>query len=255
MMLRLAVTLVVIGICASAHADSPIERCSEYAKYGIPGSNGTLLCRKGYLLAHDPNRKGPIWVAERLTREKVGVSLDRSNDFRPDPDVEVWERAEISDYKGSGYDRGHMAPAGNMRWNEQAMSESFFLSNIVPQTGPGMNRGIWKILEEKVRLWALSRGEVYIYTGPIYGGAELPTIGANRVTVPTHLYKIIYDPVAVDAIAFIMPNIKLKSSDMPVYIVTIREVEEKTGLNFLSRLKEQVQEVLESTKAENLWEN
>ena len=146
-----------------------------------------------------------------------------------------------------------MAPAGDMRWDQQAMSESFFLSNMVPQTGKGMNQGIWKNLEEKVRRWAISRGEVFIFTGPIYAKTPPDTIGRNKVAVPTHLYKIIYDPVRVEAIAFIMPNIKLQSSDMPSYIVTIREVEEKTGLNFLSSLKPKIEDAVELTKAEELW--
>ncbi|MDP2762807.1 MAG: DNA/RNA non-specific endonuclease [Sideroxyarcus sp.] len=197
--------------------------------------------------------KVPIWVAEHLTREKTSASFERTNDFRPDLDIKAGERAKLSDYKGSGYDRGHMAPAGDMRWDQQAMSESFFLSNMVPQTGKWMNQGIWKDLEEKVRLWALSRGEVYIYTGPIYVTTAPDTIGTNRVAIPTHLYKIIYDPITVDTIAFIMPNIKLKSSDMPTFIVTIREVEEKTELNFLSRLKQNIQDAIELNKAEKLW--
>lgn len=248
-----AAALFLAAISTCTHADTSLEGCSEYAKYGIPGESGALLCRSGYLLAHSPGRKVPIWVAEHLTREKASAYLERTNNFQPDPDIKVGERAELSDYKGSGYDRGHMAPAGDMRWDQRAMSESFFLSNMVPQTGKGMNQGIWKDLEEKVRLWALSRGEVYIYTGPIYATDASETIGSNRVAVPTHLYKIIYDPVTVDAIAFIMPNIKLKSSDMPTYIVTIREVEEKTGLNFLSRLKQKIQDAIELTKAEELW--
>lgn len=250
---QFAGALFLVAISTGTYADTSLEGCSEYAKYGIPGESGTLLCRKGYLLAHSPDRKVPIWVAEHLTREKASASLERTNDFRPDPDIKAGERAELSDYKGSGYDRGHMAPAGDMRWDQQAMSESFYLTNMVPQTGKGMNQGIWKDLEEKVRLWALNRGEVYIYTGPIYATADPDTIGTNRVAIPTHLYKIIYDPVTVDAIAFIMPNIKLKSSDMPTFIVTIREVEEKTGLNFLSRLKQKIQDAVELTKAEELW--
>jgi endonuclease G len=204
-------------------------------------------------LAHDPDRKTPIWVAEHLISEKANGTFDRTNNFRPDPDLNKGERAELSDYKGSGFDRGHMAPAGNMKWDQQAMSESFFLSNIVPQTGRGMNQGIWKDLEEKVRMWAISRGELYIYTGPIYAKAPPDSIGTNKVAVPTHLYKIIYDPIAVEAIAFIMPNLVLKSSDMPSYIVTIHEVEEKTGLNFLSKLNPKIGSIVESTKAEVLW--
>jgi endonuclease G len=180
--------------------------------------------------------------------------MARTNNFQPDPDLDEGERAELSDYKGSGYDRGHMAPAGDMRWNPDAMSESFYLSNMVPQVGKGMNQGIWKDLEEKVRLWALDRGEVFIYTGPIYAVTPSKTIGENKVAVPSHLYKIVYDPARVEAIAFIMPNVKLKASDMPNYIVTVREVEAKTGLDFLSRLRPKIEDMVETARAEALWD-
>ena len=214
---------------------------------------GALLCRKGYLLAHDPVRKTPIWVVEHLSSDKAVGSFVRADNFQIDPDLSEDERAELLDYRGSGYDRGHMAPAGDMKWDQQAMSESFFLSNMVPQTGVGMNQGIWKDLEEKVRSWAIIRGEIHIYTGPIYAKNPPDTIGINKVAIPTHLYKIIYDPVTVEAIAFIMPNIKLKSSDMPRYVVTIREIEEKTGLNFLSKLNPKIADIVESIKADKLW--
>lgn len=239
----------------SAAYAGPLESCKEYTQYGVPAQNGDILCRKGYLLAHDPERKTPIWVAEHLTQEKADASFPRSNDFKPDPDLEEGRRAEMSDYKNSNYDRGHMAPAGDMRWDAQAMSESFFLSNMVPQVGPGMNRGIWKDLEEKVRQWALEREELYIYTGPIYAdGSNTETIGDNKVAVPTHVYKIVFDPIRVEAIAFIMPNKKLKSKDMPNYIVSIRDIEKQTGLNFLSTLSQRIQNIIESEKAADLWQ-
>lgn len=161
---RIAVASLFLVFAGVSHAVDVPDACKEFAKLGVPGMEGTLLCRKGYLLAHDPSRKTPIWVAEHLTHDKAGASLARTNNFQPDPDLEEGERAELSDYKGSGYDRGHMAPAGDMRWDQQAMVESFYLSNMVPQVGRGMNQGIWKDLEEKVRQWALNRGEVYIYT-------------------------------------------------------------------------------------------
>jgi endonuclease G len=147
-----------------------------------------------------------------------------------------------------------MAPAADMRWDQQAMDECFYLSNMVPQVGKGMNQGIWKILEENVRTWAIARGELYIFTGPIYDDGVKKTIGENKVAVPTHLYKIIYDPNKREAIAFIMPNKKLNTKDMPKYIVTIRDVEGKTGLNFLSSLDKEQQDIIETLKAEGLWE-
>jgi endonuclease G len=230
-----------------------IAGCEEYAKFGIPGKNGELLCRKGYLLAHDSTNKTPIWVIEHLTAEKAKGTLPRYNKFQADPDLEEGERAELSDYKGSGYDKGHMAPSADMRWDQQAMEECFYLSNMVPQVGKGMNQGIWKNLEEDIRQWSIDREELYVFTGPIYDGGTKKKIGDNKVAVPTHLYKIVYDPIKVEAIAFIMPNEKLDSKDMPKYIVTIREVEKKTGLNFLSKISKHKQDIIETEKAEGLW--
>jgi endonuclease G, mitochondrial len=103
----------------------PIEECKEFTAYGVPGRAGDLLCRKGYLLSHDPVRKTPVWVAEHLTREKAKRGIKRSDDFRPDDDLEPGKRAELSDYRGSGYDRGHMAPAGDMAWDDRPCPRAF----------------------------------------------------------------------------------------------------------------------------------
>ena len=248
----LVISLVVVN-ATIVFADS-IQGCKEYSKLGLPGKQGELLCRKGYLLAHNPEKKTPIWVIEHLTVEKASGTIPRYNKFEPDPDLAEDQRAELSDYKGSGYDRGHMAPAADMRWDQQAMEECFYLSNMVPQVGKGMNQGIWKDLEERVREWAIDRGELYVYTGPIYEKEVSEVVGKNKVAVPSHLYKIIYDARKVEVIAFIMPNQSLKSSDMPVYIVTVREIERKTGLDFLSKLDSQVQELVETKKSSGLWQ-
>jgi endonuclease G len=243
------VIVTVQIVCAG-----PIEDCKEFTTYGVPGLSGNLLCRKGYLLSHDPLRKTPVWVAEHLTREKAEKSVRRSDDFRADSDLEQGKRAELSDYRGSGYDRGHMAPAADMAWDEQAMSESFYLSNMVPQVGVGMNRGIWMELEKKVRNWVQERGELYVYSGPIYLGNDTETIGANKVAVPGFLYKIVLDPRQKDALALIMPNRKLRTEDLPNYLVSVREVERETGLHFFSSLSNADQEKMESAKAVRLWQ-
>jgi endonuclease G len=231
----------------------PIDDCKEFAAYGVPGQTGDLLCRKGYLLSHDPIKKTPVWVAQHLTREKVKRGVKRSDNFKPDAALEKGRRAELSDYKGSGYDRGHMAPAADMAWDEQAMSESFFLSNMVPQAGEGMNRGIWMELEKKVRNWAQARGELYVYSGPIYQG-EAKTIGPNKVAVPKYLFKVVLDPKTEEAIAVIMPNQKLRTEDMPNYLVSVREVEQQTGLEFFSTLPEPEQDKIETVRASQFWQ-
>jgi endonuclease G len=246
------ITLLLFVNTALALA-GPLDNCAEYTQYGIPGTDGTLLCRKGYLVAHDPYCLAPNWVAEHLTKEKANGSLTRKNSFKPDPDLSIGERAELSDYKRSGYDRGHMAPSADMAWDAQAMKESYYLSNMVPQN-PNMNQHIWKGLEEKVRQWAKDRGELYIYTGPIFKEDEIDTIGNNQVCIPTHVFKIIFDPQKVESIAFIMPNEPLNPSEMENYIVTIRDVEELTGLDFLKSLKKSVEDIVETEKANEVWQ-
>jgi endonuclease G len=148
-----------------------------------------------------------------------------------------------------------MAPAADMKWDAQAMAECFYLSNMVPQVGKGMNQGIWRILEDKVRDWAISRGEIYIYTGPIYDGKEeLKVIGKNKVAVPSALFKVVFSPEDQKVIAFIMPNRSLNTKDMPKYIVSVREVENETGLDFFATLSKEIQDSFESEKAPVLWE-
>lgn len=253
---RFLVFFFVISILFAPPVSSgPLEDCQELTTYGIPGDNGEVLCHKGFLLAHDPERKTPIWVIEHLTKEKAMGTLGRKDAFKPDPGLAKGQRAELSDYKGSPYDRGHMAPAADMKWDSQAMAECFYLSNMVPQVGKGMNQGIWRILEDKVRDWAISRGEIYIYTGPIYDGKEeLKVIGKNKVAVPSALFKVVFSPGDQKSIAFIMPNRSLNTKDMPKYIVSVREVENETGLDFFDVLSKETQDSFESNSAPALWE-
>lgn len=249
---RVIATMLLLSSLGYA---GPLDNCAEYTKMGVPSDQGTLLCRRGYALAYNAENKTPDWVAEHLTKEKASANMGRKNYFAPDPDLPAGGRAELVDYKRSGFDRGHMAPAGDMRWDLDAYKESFYLSNMVPQVGRGMNQGIWKDLEEMVRQWALTRGELYIFTGPIYDEAldAVETIGDDEVGIPTHLYKIIYDPKRKEAIAFLMPNEALRTEDMPKYLVSIDRVEKKSGLDFLSALSDQEQRRIESKKAVGLW--
>jgi endonuclease G len=247
--LLISIVCFVTPICAA----DPLENCAEYAEYGIPSNDGTLLCRKGYLLAHDEEFLTPIWVIERLTKEKALAKLPRKDSFRADPDLQPGKRAELTDYKGSGYDRGHMAPSADMTWHPVAMEESFFLSNMIPQDSKN-NQQIWANLEARVREWAIARGEVIIYTGPVYDNDEASlAIGKNKVGVPDRLYKVIYDTQRKEAIAFLMPNQPLNQKFLANYIVSVREVESVTGLNFLSKLPRKEQNRIEKAKHE-MWD-
>lgn len=250
---RLVLTLLLALTLNSAQA-GPLDGCPEYTQYGVPSQKGDLLCRKGYALAHNPDKKVPDWVIEHLTKVRAEGTLSRTDNFRADPELAPGKRSELADYAGSGFDRGHMAPAGDRQWDAEAMSQSFLLSNRAPQVGIGFNRGIWAVLEGKVRTRAIRRGAVTIITGPIYShDTHPPTIGADQVAVPSYFYKINYGPVKVEAIAFIIPNQALPHYDLADYLVSVRVVEQQTGLNFLSRLRTPTEQRVEGRRAKGLW--
>ena len=137
----------------------------------------------------------------------------------------------LADYRGSGYDRGHMAPAGDLKASQEAMDESFYLSNIAPQVGVGFNRGIWRKLEEQVRVWTAERGELYVITGPVYYDFT-PVIGQSRVVVPDAFFKIIYDPETFEVWAFLIPNEKIELDRLVHFQTTLGTIEMQTGIEF-----------------------
>lgn len=251
-------SLFLLSGCATiprAITTTPPET-HEHIIYGYPGRIGTLLYRKGYVLDHDNTKRVASWVSYHLTDAYLVRNVPRTDDFRHDPDLPEGQRAELEDYEKSGYDRGHLAPAEDMRRDRQTESETFLLSNIAPQIGVGFNRGIWKDLEAKVRGWAKARKNIYVMTGPIYESKNYKTIGPNKVTVPTHFYKIIISCVPkgenLDAIAFILPNKNISSDSLGNYITTIDEVEWRTGLDFLKELNDRIENKLESRRAK-MW--
>jgi len=121
-----------------------------------------------YTLSYNEKHEQAKWVAYELTAEETQKGVTRTNDFRSDNAVKTGSVTN-ADYQGSGYDRGHMAPAADMSWSVQSMEESFFYSNMSPQV-PGFNRGIWKKLEERVRQWAVENKDIYVVTGPVLTG-------------------------------------------------------------------------------------
>lgn len=216
--------------------------------------------REGYVIGHDGRLKIPVWVQYELSRGDLTGTEARSNDFRADATIPYRYRAETEDYEGSGYDQGHMAPAGDMSRSERVMSESFLLSNMAPQVGVGFNRDIWRSLETAVRGWVQQRGRLTIITGPIFAvdndQVTYDVIGENNVAVPTHFYKIVVDnndPDNVQALAFMMPNENLSGHNYSEYLTRIDDVESAAGIDFLSALPAAVQHTVESTRADDVW--
>ena len=179
---------------------------------GTPSRDGQLVDRTGYAFLYSEKHEQPLWVCYKLTKAEVlNKVAKRKDNFRLDPVIKTGS-AILADYKGSGYDRGHLAPAEDMAWSKRAMSESFFLTNMSPQV-PALNRGMWRILEEQIRKWAVKEQELYIMTGPIIR-SNYKTIGPNKVTVPQWYYKVIvdYHQPEIKAIAFMIPNRKPRKS-------------------------------------------
>ncbi len=163
------------------------------------------LCYGGFAALHSGLTRTPLWSAERLTRETMEGArrTNRVDNFHADPNIPRGERAELSDYARSGFDRGHMAPAGDMP-DERAQEESFSLANMVPQN-PELNRRLWERIESATRDLAGQEGEAYVVTGPIYLGAEIESL-RGRVLVPTHIYKAVYVPSRRAAGAYLVAN-------------------------------------------------
>jgi endonuclease G len=211
-----------------------MEECVAQAPYGFPESqkqNTTKVCRVGYALEHDNVAKIPAWVSYTLTPKKATGCFARTDDFDRDRSLPVLFASTPKDYAKSGYDMGHQANDGDMRWDLQAEEDSFILSNMAPQL-PGFNRGIWKKLEDYTRGWTISRdNELLIYVGPVYDRAQDPTIGKGFVTVPHAFYKIIVDTETREVQPFLFKH-EPSRADLGMFISSIAEIQRQTGLVF-----------------------
>ena len=204
-----------------------------------------------YTLSYSEEYEQAEWVAYELTKEKVSGRFNRKDEFREDPKVKTGS-ASLADYKGSGYDRGHLAPAGDMKFSRQAMSESFYMSNMSPQNA-SFNRGIWRELEEQVRNWAYENNHIYVITGGILNSCS-NYIGENQVGIPEYYYKIIldYNEPDIKAIALVLPN-KKGDKDLSSYIKSIDYIEDITGIDFFPELPDPLEKSLESQASKYQW--
>ena len=204
-----------------------------------------ILKRMAYTASYNNKMKNPNWVAWELTRKEIEGTQERTDKFIPDPDLPE-PRVKTSDYTKTGYDRGHMAPAADMKWSLRAMEESFYMSNICPQH-KNLNRGDWNDLEDACRAWAKKYGTVYIACGPIYDRAKPKRIGAAKVAVPDRFFKVvlIYNRKDPMALGFVFPNIA-HSQDLDKYQVTVDDIEHMTGLDFFSKLPDHVEDYIEA---------
>ena len=210
-----------------------------------------IVRHDGYVLRFRDEYKEADWVAYPLLPEEINGDTQREGStFRPDPAVPTGS-ALPTDYTRSGYDRGHLAPAGDFHFSRRMMQETFYMSNMTPQA-PQFNRGIWKELEELVRTWALRDNGLYVVTGPVLKPG-LPTIGrVNEISVPEQFYKVIlYCNNSATArpdirmIGFLLKN-EASHSPLRQFVVPVDQIEQLTGIDFFPKIPDNLERQLES---------
>lgn len=215
------------------------------------GKSGQTVRREGYTLQYNNDCKIPHWVSYVVDKESLSGNISRTNDFRPDPEIRG-PQASLEDYRRSGYNRGHMARAGLYTTSRKLKSETFILSNIVPQEGYMNQNGAWRKAEDFEEDAIVRFGELQIISGPVLD-PNMQRIGPNEVCVPNYLFKVLYrGGINPQGIAFVIPNFRTSES-YRVYAVSIDEVERLTGLDFLSDLPDREERAVEARFDFTAW--
>jgi endonuclease G, mitochondrial len=240
-----AALLLIANLPATAKAFPSqvvdFRACPQFFVGGTPPRVESLpqwaprpLCFDAFAVLHSGTAKTPLFVAERLNKEQLNDAKGekRANRFFADARLPISERAQLGDYKHSGWSRGHMAPAANMP-NAQAMAQSFSLANVVPQAIVN-NQKSWAGIERATRKYVMrAAGDVYVITGPVFA-ANLEVIGSGRVWVPKYLYKLVYDATTGRAWAHWMENTNEARAGRPI---PYDELVRRTGIEFLPGVK------------------
>ncbi|NNC50233.1 MAG: DNA/RNA non-specific endonuclease [Flaviramulus sp.] len=221
-------------------------------EFYLPTSTtGQIIHHEGYSLSYSEPHEQAEWVAYELKKSHLTNSNYKRPYFEIDKAVKTGA-ASWRNYKNSGYDRGHLCPAGDKKYSQFAHDETFLTSNISPQNHD-FNSGIWNTLEQKVRYWASKNDGVFVVTGGVLNG-DLKTIGKEHVAVPNQFYKVLIDNNTGNTkmIAFLMPH---KNSNMPLYefVVSVDEVEALTGIDFFPELEDSLEHKLEASSSYKGW--
>ena len=259
--IKTSIILIVAGFAIAfclAAINSPKSKKENFSleKIEIPekitGRQEQIISHIGYTVSYNSDWKIPNWVAYEHTKEKTEGIESRSNSFLPDPEIPSEKSATTFDYKNSGWDRGHMAPAGDMKWSKQAMKESFYLSNVCPQNR-NLNSGIWNDLEIQVRELAKQKGNIYVVCGPIVS-KQPQTIGANQVAIPDAFFKALLQNNHGEwsAIAFLFANDSGRKP-LSTYAMSVEDVQNLSGIDFFPALPDSIEGKVESRVDFTKW--
>ena len=214
-------------------APLPPQACAVHSPYGFAQTARPAqpICREAYLVAYDAPVKIPVYVAYTLLPQNALGCFPRTNAFVADQSVQGGARPD--DYAGTGYDKGHAAPDGDLSWSQQVEYESFLMTNMYPQHG-SLNRGIWKLLETSVRGWTVQLNQPFtIYVGALYGAGD-PTIG-NGVIVPHGYYKIVINNQTRQIVGWVFPHTKPYvnlGNDLTKFRQPVANIMQQAGVNY-----------------------
>lgn len=247
-----------LAAAASLYETKPMQPTGLEIPQNLQGSEGKILRRVGYTTSYNARNRIPNWVAWHLTASHADGRYKR-NDQVFHEDTEVGNpRAYDSDYRSSGYDRGHMCPSGDNKWDKTAQEQSFLFTNICPQRH-NLNTGAWNDVELQCRAWAKRYGDLYIVCGPVLYDQQHKTIGRNRVVVPEAFFKVVLRQESrsnggkyYKAIGFLYEN-KGASRDMSRYVRNVDDIEQLTGLDFFSALPDNIEDKIEKNADLRDW--
>jgi len=230
-----AILLAVTSLASNAwtqRAPFPPAQCQAHAPYGFPQTAGVQpLCQQAYLVGYDAAAKLPKYVTYELLPQNALGCVARTNAFAANQFVP--NGAVPGDYAGTGYDKGHMAPDGDLSWDPQVEYESFLMTNMSPQAG-SLNRGIWKLLETSVRGWSVQLNQSYtVYVGGVYN-AQDKTIGKG-VVVPHGFYKIVINNQTKEIAGWAFPHVAPYpnlGNDLTKFRMPITQIEQTAGVQF-----------------------
>ncbi len=249
--LALMAALLISVAYLTARPAIGAEPLKELTKYGVPDSTG--VSRGRYLAGYDGRTRSPRWVLERLDSKQLKVTVDRdSESFHADREVPSELRVDAGDYRGSGFDIGHLAPAATHRTNQADLDSTFLFSNATPQQ-PQFNRGLWRTLESEVRTRA-EASPVWVITCPLWipsgGTLQIRTIGPHGVWVPSHCGKavLIEGAKGVSVESWILPNVELKGRETAEFRVSVDEFETAAGLDLWNELPDEIETKIEALK-------
>jgi len=231
----ISLLLVTASFTVSAWTQRPPnspQSCQVHAPYGFPQTKGIVpICRQAYLVGYDASAKIPKYVTYELMPQNALGCVARTNAFAVDQSVPNGAKPE--DYAGTGYDKGHMSPDGDLSWDTQVEYESFLMTNMAPQAG-SLNRGIWKLLETSVRGWSVQRNQSYtVYVGSLYGAGD--KIIGNGVIVPHGFYKIVINNQTNEVAGWSFPHVAPYpnlGNDLTKFRLPIAQIEKTAGVNF-----------------------